>query len=681
MRSYLGIGDNIYQRPFIKKLAEEHDEIYIDTPVPQLYVDCGHNIKFVKSNILFKEMELRTQKRYMDSMPEVLWTPEPDSTVPQMRLAYHYQNSAGYTTRQGHSVIECLSQQVPGANLPGDFKIRVRERWILEAMEILQAHPHFYERSDKLLCVVKVPTIRAEWPVPSRNPKFEYYRILMDGIMRDYQVICLADLEEDLEWLDFNEGDLFPNDDLCFFNGEFNIRQLLGLMHLADLVICCPSFMVPMCAAVDTKTFCIFGGFMAPELILDDRMGLDNFAHIAPGTPCEYEDTGIKIGCFNPDCDCDKEIDTDQMAWRFEKLRTGVNMPRYFGRRRNLLLVRIIPEWMDKIAWNEHITELYDIHVITQQRDEIIDSKLFSTIHSANDDVKAIEYFLLTENIDTAIISQQLFHTSEKIAEACKNVKVPVIWTERFFDNKRIFDATGLQYMPDNEIKRYIDKVEYSGKPDLPQSTREPQADMLNKEDLYNKYRLDPDGKYIVMFGQTVFDMSLTNWICRRILTFREYADLLINTNKDVTFIYKNHPLYYGAYAHRKNKDVGFMNNHENVIEVIENIDTLFNAFDYFTSFSSTTVLEGLIQNKIFATAGYHFCNDPALVLQLKTTDMAVNLYDRMQSFQIDQDIRLIYLEFVCNYLCLDVGSEDLLKKIELDPDRFYKYMSEKQEG
>lgn len=680
IKSYLGIGDNIYQRPFVKKLAEKYDTVFIETPVPQLYVDCGYNIRFVKSDAVFSSMKLRTQQKLRDIMPEVLWVPKPEN-IEEMEFLYHTPNSAGVSTKTGYSIIECFSQQVPNANLPDDFKIDVRDSWRGQARCILESHPNF--NKNRPICVIKPPTIRGEWAVPNRNPKIEYMYMLLDNLPKEYQVVSIADVEDDKEWFDFEHDALWPyvgmDVETCnFHKGEFNMRQVMGLVDIADVVICPVCFMVPLCAAVGTKTFCVFGGYMHPDLILDERMGLDDFMFAAPENWCEHRATGTRMGCFDAQCSkCDRDIDVDKMVCSFETLLTG-RSTRRSAEPENVLLARIIPEWMDKIGRNDYLTDRHKLHVMSNQVDDIIDTSLFETVHTVEESRKDIERILADNDIHIAVISQQLFHRSENIAEACKNLSIPVVWTERFFDNKRVFDATGLQFMPENEITQYIDEVHYTGDIDIPESTREPQAGELTKEQFFKKYGLKQDAMYIVMLGQTTFDMSLINSMNPKMKTFEDYARTIFEKNSGVTFIYKNHPLYYSAHARRRNEDVGFVHGYKNVIEVVENIQTLFNAFDYFTAFSSTTILEGLMQRKQFASPGYHFCTHPKLVLQIKTNEIASNLYERLQGFQPDEDLRKKYLEFVCNYLCVDVTSEDLVKRIDLRADKFYDYMSEK---
>src|SRR5215467_8128712 len=68
-----GLGDNIYARPFVKKLCE-HREVYLDTPWPEIYEDLP--VKFI-----LKPRRLRTQMKNVDRQPETRWAPLPCSSI------------------------------------------------------------------------------------------------------------------------------------------------------------------------------------------------------------------------------------------------------------------------------------------------------------------------------------------------------------------------------------------------------------------------------------------------------------------------------------------------------------------------------------------------------------------------------------------------------------------------
>jgi len=654
VKSYLGIGDNIYQRPFIKKLAEKHDTIYLDTPIPQIYVDCGKNIRYVRPSD-----SLRTQNKISDELPEVLWTEVPHGT-PRIKMGYHFVNTAGKCHQKGDSVIECFDAQVPGADLPRDFKLDVREAWIKEAEDTLSEIGY---KSRKQMCIIRPCTVRKEWEVPNRNCKPEYIQLLIDNYKDKYTFISIADLEEGLEWTD---GQLQGIDHTCH-KGEFSWNAIMGLFKIADMVITPVGFALPLAAAVDVKCFVIFGGYMEPEIVLDRRMGLENMAWVTPDPMCE---------CRDPKHECNLEIDPDYILRNFEMLRNSELQTS--NRKKNLLLVRFTPELAEQISDNKYLQEEYNLIALDQA--DIKGYKdfkdRFTSIYQISGGEKQVKDIIQQDNIDIAIIQQKLFHLSDMVAEVCRKMHIPVVWTERFFDGKMVFDRTGLHYTPENEIYSFVDtiKAEPFGYIEYPISTRQPQEEVISKKDVFDKYGLNKEDKHIVIMGQTTFDMSLKHSINGRVKTWNDYIKMLLEANEDVVFLIKHHPQYYTSHEYRRKEDIGWLDD-TRVIEVRENIQTLFRAFKYFTSFSSTTVFEGILKGKIFATCGHHYCNDKGLVIQLRTTEVATNLYERISSFKINTEKVHRYSMFVCNYYALDLKGEHLVQKLNLPADEFYKYM------
>jgi hypothetical protein len=58
--------------------------------------------------------------------------------------------------------------------------------------------------------------------------------------------------------------------------------------------------MVPLTIALKVNCFTIFGGYMKPSLLLDERMNLDYFTFVCPLNMCN---------CLKADHDCVKDID------------------------------------------------------------------------------------------------------------------------------------------------------------------------------------------------------------------------------------------------------------------------------------------------------------------------------------------------------------------------------------
>lgn len=267
---------------------------------------------------------------------------------------------------------------------------------------------------------------------------------------------------------------------------------------------------------------------------------------------------------------------------------------------------------------------------------------------------------LQKHGITHAIISQKLYDYSSIMEEACIRNNVKFVWAEAFFDDKLIYDYAGLQYCRENDIKNHVFRIPVTPL-DLPRSTRETQPTPLPKEMVYQKYRLTRGLKYIVIMGQLPWDMSLKQSINPAYSNYIKFISDVIDANREVQFLCKPHP-----------KDVIPKRFGPRVTYVNESLGTLFEAFDNFLAFSSTTIFEGIIHNKKFATMGYHLCNDDRLVYQIKTNSHMRNLYNNLRKLSIDEEIKNRFLSFICNHYTIDFNSPRLLDKLVMTPEEFY---------
>lgn len=632
---YLGLGDQVNMRPFVIEATKRYERVYLTTPFPELYYKKPDNLYFTKPTT-----HLRLQNKNIQKQPKDIWS-APIGNVKKIRPSYG----------KGLNILDELCKAIlfeEGTKL--DYELPVNPEWVKKAEKILEN-----VSTKKKICVVKYPALREEWRVETRLPKTEYIQLLIDKYKDEYFFISVADIEEGV---DEHCGELKG---INLQLDTADIWATIGLVHLSDMVIAYPSFFLPLCIALKKRAFFLFGGYHAPENYLNWRMDLERFGHVAPQPFCS---------CLKYRHDCNKDIDEDRIIEEFEKLRS---------KKDDLLLVRLGGKRRDfytQIAQNKYIKQKHNVSIVDVGGNSEEYSKnrgLFRNLFVWGEKNNCLLIrFLKFHYNKIVVIAQKLHPTSTFLEKVCQENSIKYVWTEAFFDNKLIFDKTGLQYCPDNEIVRYVKKIKMRGKINLPKSTRTPQTDVIGKKELFLKYGLSPEKKYIVMFGQTIFDMSLKHSLIPGVDNFQKYAGLIINNNPDVTFLYKNHPHYKGVFARRKRADVGFMNDYPNVIEVDENIQTLFNAFSYFTAFSSTTIFEGLIRNKKFATMGYHFCNNDKLVYQMKDTSATLNLYEKLKKFKISQQIKKRYLYFICNYYAISLGSKQLLDKLKLTPEEYY---------
>ena len=148
------------------------------------------------------------------------------------------------------------------------------------------------------------------------------------------------------------------------------------------------------------------------------------------------------------------------------------------------------------------------------------------------------------------------------------------------------------------------------------------------------------------------------------IKTFEDYIRALSLNNPDTNFLLKIHPNYKTEWANRI-EEMDFIKAYPNITVIDESLSTLFSAFELFTAFSSTTIFEGIMEKRKFATVGYHFCDNDGLVLQLKSMEDFKDLLNRLKSFRINEALRKKYIHFICNHYTIPLDSDRVVKKIE----------------
>lgn len=285
----IGLGDNFYQRPIIKEAAKNYRNVYVVTAFPEVYWDIP-NVKFVRSS----RISLRTQLKHMDSLPAKTWTAAPPGSH-----HVHWSRIGPSSQKQIQTKYVELENEKDF-----DFSLPVRNAWIEAAEKVIEKLP----LNGKKLCIIRRPTVRQEWKCPSRNPKIEYYQLLVDRYKDEYFYLGLADVKPSVEWFD---GEL-QGLDKEFNKGELPLTTILGLMKIADMTITYPSFFMIAAVGIRAKCYTIYGGAAKPEHCVRDKLGLMNFALVAPEPMCN---------CHSMRHNCIKEIPPERVIAGFEELK------------------------------------------------------------------------------------------------------------------------------------------------------------------------------------------------------------------------------------------------------------------------------------------------------------------------------------------------------------------------
>jgi len=252
-----GLGDNIYQRAFLKQFSK-HD-VYLETPWPQIYSDMPY-IKCVKSTT-----DLRTQKKNVNTLPDDVW---------------HTANMRGAKTiAYGAAPILAGLQSAFGVK-PGVFDL-----------------PPLAPPRVKPYALIRPVTVRSEWRADSRNCLPEYVAECSEVLYNEgLEVISVADLQSGAEWL----VEPAPYADQTHHNGELSILELLSLVMHAYVVVGPVGWIVPACIAARTPAWIISGGqggFNAPNRICPNWASWVEFA-----VPDNFCDCRMKMH------ECDKRI-------------------------------------------------------------------------------------------------------------------------------------------------------------------------------------------------------------------------------------------------------------------------------------------------------------------------------------------------------------------------------------
>lgn len=279
-----GMGDSIYMRAALKKLLAREGTVYLTNPWPQFFWDLS-SVKMVKPTTC----TLRTQMENVNSVPGSTWQSEP----PGLRwYSYWYDNDA---LSRGKTPITTFMEQLCVAD-PIDFSMPANPLWMTRRIQDL----------PRPIGVVHPPSARAEWHNTSRNPRMEYLQAVINE-RSDIFWVSVGWTKDGQEWPD---GAPLTGIAKNFDHGELSITEVATLISIAEIVLCGPSFPLPLSAALGTPVLCLFGGSVPPRCLVDSRMG-KHVGYVAPEPFC---------ACFSNDHACSKILDQAHVLSEFRRL-------------------------------------------------------------------------------------------------------------------------------------------------------------------------------------------------------------------------------------------------------------------------------------------------------------------------------------------------------------------------
>lgn len=254
VRGMYGLGDNIYQRAFVREIKEP---VYLRTSWPQLYSDLPW-VKPVKPTT-----RLRTQNKNVARQDASIWHRQPSLLIRHIR----YGNAAFKKGSLLDAMRKCLGVR------PAVFDL-----------------PHFEGPGiAKPYAVVRPVTVRSEWYNIARNPLPEYICEAAEVLHEaGLTVVSVADLQDGAEW-----AEMLPDCDIDYTHGELLFEQLMGLIRGAAIVVGGVGWIVPAAVAAGVPLAVVLGGHgahNAPEKITGPPMDLSKTRWLYPDNFCRCSD-------------------------------------------------------------------------------------------------------------------------------------------------------------------------------------------------------------------------------------------------------------------------------------------------------------------------------------------------------------------------------------------------------
>lgn len=267
-----GLGDNIYQRPFVRAAAQR-GPIFLNTSWPELYSDIP-NVHFIKPNTL-----LRTQCKNV-ARTRRRWVAAPIG-ADVLRVSY------GARDLEAGSILQYMESRIP---LNGPL--------VMDLPPTPKGYRPPWPATGKPIAVVRPVTVRTEWTNTARNPKPEYIALLARSLARTHTVVTVADISPPHEV----GVEPLPVGHMEFVKGELSVVDLIELCRAAAVLVGGVGWLVPMALALNKPAGIVLGGHGAhnrPEVITDPRIKHQiDFAQ--PDNFCQ---------CSNMRHDCDKTIE------------------------------------------------------------------------------------------------------------------------------------------------------------------------------------------------------------------------------------------------------------------------------------------------------------------------------------------------------------------------------------
>lgn len=257
--SYFGFGDNIYHIPFVHKLSQQ-GEVFIYTPFPELF-------QFQNVFCMKPVTNLKLQLKNMQGNGLYSHCHKPNG----QRIRFNYGADLKRMT-----VIQSFEKVVP---LDGEFFFEFTPERSTKVEEILER----VKASGKKLCVIRLPSIRKEWPNANRNGKMEYFQLCINALKDSYYFVSVGDIGNGEEFDGTEPQGIDEHRDRHNVN-HLDIWDVMDLVNRSDFVLSIQCNMIPICQVLEKKAFIIHGGYV-PHWPLSD-LRLYQIGYVEPEPFC-----------------------------------------------------------------------------------------------------------------------------------------------------------------------------------------------------------------------------------------------------------------------------------------------------------------------------------------------------------------------------------------------------------
>tara|TARA_Y100001938_G_C8082078_1_gene429775 strand:- start:56 stop:1120 length:1065 start_codon:yes stop_codon:yes gene_type:complete len=302
-----GIGDQLFQAPYIKELASRFNRVYWDSDLADLLWDMPPNVRF-----FYSPTRLRMQREISNESLRSGHYCDPKE-IPRNSTHHHFRYlRSGPKGILRSTVWDSLNFHLEQFGYPScdelQFHMKTRQSWENAATQLL----HEWGISGPF-AIVKSLTLRHEWYCPARNCKQEYMQHAVNRLASEMPVIEIGSQDGIREY--FEEGP-YQNTYRSFTEGELTLPLIAALCKKSAVTVTPSGFLQVLTLMFKCPTVVIYGGYTYPGTYHSPQLDYSRYFQVGPRNPCR---------CVSNNHNCNKEIPIedinkalDEALWTLE---------------------------------------------------------------------------------------------------------------------------------------------------------------------------------------------------------------------------------------------------------------------------------------------------------------------------------------------------------------------------